>query len=164
MRRVSGGAVLFVVLTLGACSDKPQPAADAPPTAQAAAGEAPCVTKIVTDALPEWARTGFSGDGSGNPHVFSRNGDMVGVLFGNPLKAPPAADHNNKILWVSKAPINTPSDFAIVAKLAGTGETFQPKVDQAPGPSIIDMPRAGCWRFTLTWSGHVDTMDLTYSS
>jgi hypothetical protein len=158
-------AVLILVLVaLGGCSDKPDQSPQAAPTTRPAAPEAPCATRIVTDALPEWARTGFSGDGSGNPHVFSKNGDMVGVLFGNPLKAPPAADHNNKILWVSKLPIDTPSDFAIVANLVGTGETFRPKVDPAPGPSIIDLPKAGCWRLTLSWSGHVDTMDLTYSS
>jgi hypothetical protein len=151
-------AVLIPVLVLAGCSAKPQRAAL--PQAQ----PAPCVTKIETGALPVWARAGFSGDGSGNPHVFSKNGDMVGVLFGNPLTAPPAADRGNKILWVSKLPIATPSDFAIVATLAGTGETVRPRVDPAPGPSIIDLPEAGCWRLTLSWSGHVDTMDLTYSS
>jgi hypothetical protein len=145
-------AVLIPVLLLGSCTEKPRAAPE------------PCVTKIETGALPEWARTGFTGDGSGNPHVFSKNGDMLGVLFGNPLTAPPAADHNNKILWVSRLPINTPSDFTIVATLAGTGETAEPRVDPAPGPSTIDLPKAGCWRLTLSWSGHVDTMDLTYSS
>jgi len=144
--------VLIAVLLLGSCSEKPEQAAE------------PCVTKIEAGALPEWARTGFTGDGSGNPHVLSKNGDMLGVLFGNPLRATPAADHDNKILWVSKPPITMPSDFAIVASLTGTGETYRPKVDPAPGPSIIDLPRAGCWRLTLSWSGHVDTMDLTYSS
>ncbi|MCU7726313.1 hypothetical protein ODJ79_21500 [Actinoplanes sp. KI2] len=143
---------LIPVLMLGACRAEPQ------------ASPAPCVSKIETGALPEWARIGFSGDGSGNPHVFSKNGDMVGVLFGTPLSAPPAADHSNKILWVSKPPVSTPSDFSIVANLVGTGETVRPKVDPAPGPSIIDLPRPGCWRLTLSWSGHVDTMDLTYSS
>jgi len=154
----ASAAVLIPVLLLAACSAKPQRAASpqAPPE--------PCLTKIETGALPEWARTGFAGDGSGNPHVFSKNGDMLGVLFGNPLKAPPAADRGNKILWVSKPVITTPSDFSIVANLVGTGETFQPKVGPAPGPSIVDLPKAGCWRLTLSWSGHVDTMDLTYSS
>ena len=156
--------LILVLAALAGCSDKPDEAAQASLTTPPASPEAPCVTKIETGALPEWARTGFTGDGSGNPHVFSRNGDMVGVLFGNPLKAPPAADHNNKILWVSKLPIDTPSDFTIVANLVGTGETAEPRVDPAPGPSIVDLPRAGCWRLTLSWSGHVDTMDLTYSS
>ncbi len=144
--------MLILVLLLGSCSEKPPPA------------QAACVTKIETGALPVWARAGFSGDGSGNPHVFSKNGDMLGVLFGDPLKAPPAADHGNKILWVSRLPITTPSDFTIVAKLDGTGETVQPEVGPAPGPSIVDLPRPGCWRLTLRWSGHEDSMDLTYSS
>lgn len=145
-------AVLILVLVMGGCTTgKPAP-------------EAACVTRIVTDALPTWARTGFSGDGSGNPHVFSSNGDMVGVLFGNPLKAPPAEDHNNKILWVSKGPATVAGDLTITARRAGTGETAERKVDGGPGPSIIDLPEPGCWRLTLQWWGHTDTMDLTYSS
>jgi hypothetical protein len=31
-----------------------------------------------------------------------------------------------------------------------------------PGPSIIDLPRAGCWRFTLHWARSVDELDLAY--
>ena len=146
-------ALLIPVLLLGSCGEKPRPAA-----------AEPCVTRIETGPLPQWARGGFSDDGSGTPHVSSKKGDMVGVLFGSPLSAPPADDHSNKILWVSKPPVTMPSDFTIVASLAGTGETYRPKVDSAPGPSTVDLPRAGCWRLTLSWSGHVDTMDLTYSS
>jgi hypothetical protein len=31
-----------------------------------------------------------------------------------------------------------------------------------PGPSIINLPVPGCWRFTLRWSGQIDTTDLAY--
>jgi hypothetical protein len=32
-----------------------------------------------------------------------------------------------------------------------------------PGPSIIDLPAAGCWRVSLAWSGRTDTLDLQYT-
>jgi len=155
MNAIRGSAALILVLAIGGCTAKQE---------QELAAEPPCSTKIDTSALPTWARTGFSGDGSGNPHVFSKSGDMVGVLFGNPLTAPPATDHNNKILWVSKTPVTTGDNLKITAKLDGTGETAERQVDGGPGPSIIDLPKPGCWRFTLAWSGRTDTMDLTYSS
>ena len=33
-----------------------------------------------------------------------------------------------------------------------------------PGPSIIDLPAAGCWRLTLRWSGRSDVLDLRYAA
>ena len=158
MRRVT---VLLLVLALSGCTTRePQAAPPAQPTTAPAA----CGSPVVTDALPAWARTGFSGDGSGNPHVFGRSGDILGVLFGAPLQAPPAPDRGNKILWVSKAPLTPGDDLLITAKRDGSTETAERKVLGGPGPSIIDLPTAGCWRLTLRWSGHTDTMDLTYAS
>jgi hypothetical protein len=37
--------------------------------------------------------------------------------------------------------------------------------DSEPGeiyPSQITVPSPGCWRFTLAWPGHSDTVDLGY--
>jgi hypothetical protein len=95
--------------------------------------------------------------------VFGRAGDILGVLFGFPLNAPPADDHNNKILWVSRAPLTRGDDLLITAKLDGTTDTVDRKVLGGPGPSIVDLPKPGCWRLTLRWSGHTDTMDLAYT-
>jgi hypothetical protein len=86
------------------------------------------------------------------------------VLFGNPLSAPPAEDRSNKILWVSRLPVATGDTLRITAKLDGTSETTDREVPGGPGPSIIDLPRPGCWRLTLQWSDRTDTMDLTYAS
>jgi hypothetical protein len=36
------------------------------------------------------------------------------------------------------------------------------KVFGGPGPSIINLPSAGCWRLTLRWSGRSDSLDLQY--
>jgi hypothetical protein len=156
------GAALLVFLVAG-CSAKPQAAPRA--AATSATPATPCKSTVVTDPLPTWARAGFTGDGNGIPHVFSRSGDMLGVLFGSPLKAPPATDHNNKILWVPKIPLTMgdDNDLLITARLGGTGETAERKVTGGPGPSIIDLPRAGCWRLTLRWAGYTDEMDLVYT-
>jgi hypothetical protein len=42
------------------------------------------------------------------------------------------------------------------------GRTVSRAVPGGPGPSIINLPDAGCWRLTLTWSGGRDTLDLLY--
>jgi len=146
-------SLLVVVLLVAGCSA-------APPPSEAA----PCGSSIVTDALPEWARTGFSDDGAGVPHVFGRGGDILAVLFGNPLKATPDQGRANKILWVSRLPAKMGDTLRITATLDGaTPETVDRKVDGGPGPSIVDLPKPGCWRLTLKWQDRTDTMDLTYS-
>jgi hypothetical protein len=121
-----------------------------------------CGSAVQTGPLPTWARSGFSDDGAGAPHVFGTHGDILGVLFGGTLSAPPAPDRSNKILWVSRLPVTPGGSLEITARLAGTAETVQQTIPGGPGPSGVDLPRPGCWHFTLAWSGHTDTMDLTY--
>jgi hypothetical protein len=156
-------ALLVLVLLTAGCTAEPAATAT-PAPAPTPTSEAPCRMTVATDALPTWARAGFTGDGSGSPHVVSRDGDMLGVVFGAPLQAPPAPDRGNKILWVSKAALTPGDDLLITAKRDGSTETAERKVMGGPVPSIIDLPTAGCWRLTLRWSGHTDTMDLTYAS
>ncbi|GAB2586239.1 hypothetical protein Aab01nite_51830 [Paractinoplanes abujensis] len=130
--------------------------------AQPRAGEQ-CGETIRTDALPEWARAGFSWDGSGTKHVYSAEGDILAILFGHPLSSPSAPDRSNKILWVARDQYEH-GDLRIDAELAGTTTRAEAKVAGGPGPSIIDLPRPGCWHVTLTWPGHTDSMDLTYGA
>ena len=89
---------------------------------------------------------------------------MAALLWADPLLSPRPTDHNNKILWVS--PTNSSSDLRISAqRMIGSTKVGSPvgrKLIGGPGPSIIDMPAAGCWRFTLRWSGQLDTLDLRY--
>jgi hypothetical protein len=96
---------------------------------------------------------------------------MVGVLFGYPLSQPPADGRNNKILWVAgpasprpRDPSAAPGhdDLVIEARLDGTGEPVQRRISGGPGPSIVDLPKPGCWRLTLSWAGRTDEMDLEY--
>jgi hypothetical protein len=86
----------------------------------------------------------------------------VAAIFGYPLSAIPRPNGpNNKILWVAKTSFET-GDLVIDAKLDGTTVTENRIVPGGPGPSIVDLPQAGCWRLTLTWPGHTDTLDLIY--
>ncbi|WP_328476123.1 hypothetical protein OHA21_21090 [Actinoplanes sp. NBC_00393] len=152
-------AVGFALLLLAGCTATSEPSG---PPSPSPAPARPCGSPVSTAALPEWARAGFSWDGSGTKHVLGDQGEIVAILFGAPLTSPPAEDHSNKILWVSRQPVDTPADLKISAVLDGTEVRADENVAGGPGPSIIDLPQAGCWRLTLTWSGRTDTMDLTY--
>jgi hypothetical protein len=122
----------------------------------APAGSSGCAGNVSTDILPAWARDGFSAAGLHTPHVFSTKGDIVGILF-VPLRAHQPAGTNNKILWVAKDGYGA---LHITAELDGSQTTATRTVDL--GPSIVDLPAAGCWQLTLTWPGHSDTMALQY--
>jgi hypothetical protein len=97
------------------------------------------------------------------PYVLGQRGDIVGVLFGHPLAAPRPAGRSNKILWVSRLPLEQGSPLEITARLAATGQTVTQQVRGGPGQSIVDLPTPGCWRLTVRWSGHRDVLDLTYA-
>jgi hypothetical protein len=140
---VAGGAAA-VTLTRGEDS------------ATAPAGSSACTGNISTNTLPTWARTGFSPDGLHTPHVFGANGDIVGILFGE-LRAHQPEGTNNKILWVAK---NGDGTLHISAQLEGSDTTETRTVNL--GPSIVDLPTAGCWQLKLTWPGHSDTIAFRY--
>jgi len=95
------------------------------------------------------------------------------VVFDDPLRAPAVDDHGNKILWVTRLGGvgqattfggDTSPDLKIHATLNGFDLAVDREVAGGPGPSIIDMPRAGCWTFALSWSGHHDSLTVPYWS
>jgi hypothetical protein len=94
--------------------------------------------------------------------VLGRQGDILAVLFGGTLSSPPAPDRSNKILWVARLPVTPGGSLEITAQLDGTTEIVNQTIAGGPGPSGVDLPRPGCWHFTLAWSGRTDAMDLTY--
>jgi hypothetical protein len=120
------------------------------------AGSSACTGNISTATLPTWARAGFSPDGLHTPHVFGTKGEIVGILFVE-LRAHQPDGINNKILWVAKDGHGT---LHISAKLEGSNTTATRTVNL--GPSIVDLPAAGCWQMTLTWPGYSDTIALQY--
>jgi len=137
------------MLLLAGCTSAPTPPSE-------------CASVVRDDAIPEWARTGFSGDPR-MPHVMSERGDIVAILFGYPLSQPPRPGVSNKILWVAREPTQR-DPMRIEARRDGTGDPVAREVTGGPGPSIVDMPRAGCWQFALSWSGRTDSVDLTYTA
>lgn len=153
-------ATLFIGVSVGshrtrAASPHPAPVVVHPVPA--------CTGNVPSRVLPPWARGGFTHAEPRMPYVLSARGDIAAILFGNPLAAPPRPSLNNKILWVSRVP-TTPGDPLVVdARLDGSRTTARRTVPGGPGPSIIDLPRSGCWHLTLKWSQHTDLMDLRYS-
>jgi hypothetical protein len=131
-----------------------------------------CPSAIGVGPLPTWAQVGFSPPGQPVRQVRGIRGQILGVVFADPLRAPPKPGHGNKILWLAAPGASSTSGPAdpsasaamrIDATLAGGQLTVRRTVPGGPGPSLVDMPRAGCWRFDLTWDGHQDTVMLPYS-
>jgi hypothetical protein len=114
-----------------------------------------------------WARAGFSDSRPRIAHTLGRSRRIVAILFGDPLSAPPIKERNNKILWVARTPLTTPADLHISAQQMSSsrplGKPVSRRVEGGPGPSIIDLPRAGCWRLTLRWGSRHDELDLAYA-
>jgi hypothetical protein len=126
----------------------------------------PCREEIRRAVIPTWARAGFSEARPRLPHAIGRQGDIAALLFGYPLTSPPPEMRANKILWVSRVPLEPPSDLRISAQRMRGGERLGPVVrrlvEGGPGPSTINLPAPGCWRLRLGWSGHRDELDLVY--
>jgi hypothetical protein len=153
----AGRPALVAAVVLSGCTAAPSaaPAVSAAPTG--------CAYHVRRDALPDWARSGFS-DPSGTPYVMGTKGEILGVLFGYPLTEPsPSGGRTNKILWLSRV-ATYPDTLKISARLDGSGEPVTREVSGGPGSSIIDLPHPGCWHLTLNWSRHTDTLDLRYES
>lgn len=164
------GTVAVVACLTSGCT----PASPTTPVASTATpAPSACSYAVRQDVLPAWARAGFSDPSpSGIPFVLGDEGRILGVIFGYPLTAPPpSTGRANKILWTASPASDDRStdpaasaDLRIDARLAGSTEVVHREVPGGPGPSIIDMPRPGCWHLTLTWSKHTDTLDLRYES
>ena len=128
--------------------------------ARAASGSPESCTEPNRGVLPEWARTGFSDPEPRMPHVVGDDGKIAAILFGDPLTSPPDPERGNKILWVSRDEVVPLSDLQIRAE--HDGDVVNRVVRGGPGPSIIELPEAGCWHMTLRWSGRSDTLALQY--
>ena len=157
---------------LTACTTSPSlsPTASATHLSDSASS---CASAIKVGPLPAWARTGFHPPDQPVHQLLGRAGHILGVVFDDPLRAPAVDDHGNKILWVTRlvgegqattVGGDTSPDLKIHATLNGFDLAVDREVAGGPGPSIIDMPRAGCWTFALSWSGHHDSLTVPYWS
>lgn len=165
MNRTAGHAILLILLA--ACtSSQPQSQAKASPTAAAHTFAGGCADTVLTDAEPPaWAQGGWShakGTPWPVPWAFGTHGNTVAYLFATQLVAgnsPRADGSNNKVLWESN---DNPSGGGVVVEGRPLGQS-QPVVTIAGGPSIVDVPTAGCWTFRLSWSAngqHTSTINL----
>ncbi len=76
----------------------------------------PCRSDVQNVVLASWARGGFGDPRRRLPHVLSASGNIVAILFGYPLGSPPARDHSDKILWVSRAATDPGFNLRIAAR------------------------------------------------
>lgn len=125
-----------------------------------------CQSHVRIGVLPVWARAGFSDARPRVPYELGASGRIAAIPFGA-LNSPPSASHTNKILWVSHVSPRSGTSLRILAqRMTGTRTDGMPVtrvVSGGPGPSIIDLPAAGCWRLILRWSGWTDQLDLRYN-
>lgn len=173
--RQGAALILLAVLAAAGCTSTQAPgpakppatitssAASPGPVPQAAAAGA-CPAAITPRPLPTWARPGFTPPTVAMPYVMGAQENIVAILWAehDPLRAPPLADRSNKILWVSRLGLQPTDPLQIRATLSGTGRTVTREVTGGPGPSIINLPTAGCWSLNLSWSGHQDHLELRY--
>jgi hypothetical protein len=163
------GAVGVLLLILaGGCTTSPAAPAQVHPSpsvpVHSFAGG--CAGTVLTDAEPPvWAQDGWS-VAKGTPWpvrwALGTQGDTVAYLFATQLVAggsPRADGSQNKVLWEAK---DSPSGANVLVEGQPSGSS-QPVVKIAGGPSITDVPTAGCWTFRLSWGSngqHSSTINL----
>lgn len=172
MRR--GIAILFSVLIAAGCTSTPDaaapasstaadsPVADGPAASQLSGG---CgTTPVRSGELPAWTESAHPPQ---MPWVMSREGNLVGAVFGYPLLSPGAQfGRQNKILWIVREPRNG-SDLVLTLRPAGGGDavTVSAPDGSSPGeiyPSGVDVPAPGCWDVVAEWDGNRATLELSY--
>jgi hypothetical protein len=130
-------------------------------------------TTLHRGTLPAWAEPAFSAGGSSAspwPYGVAQHGTVVAVVFGFPLRAgTPRADRANKVLWIMRLPRRGSPLSITAAPLSDGGGRARVHAtwpaDSGPGeiyPSYVNVPHAGCWRVTVRWAHHTDTIDLPY--
>ena len=164
-RAVSGFGIVAVValVSLGIASIVPNGNGSAPP-ATTPAGPAVCATPSTTVPIPSWAVD--AQPPAGVPRLLSPDGNVLAVLFANPLTSPLAAgEGNNKVLWVVREPRGG-QPLRITATLPGSRTVHDSfPANAGPGqvyPSGTDVPKPGCWHFALAWNGHHSSINLRY--
>jgi hypothetical protein len=129
-------------------------------------------TQFLRGGLPTWTAPAFSDSTPGPtpwPAAISERGTVAAVVFGYPLRAGNPTGRMNKVLWIMKLP-RQGSPLRIEARPVDAAKplirsTFP--ADSSPGeiyPSYVNVPKAGCWRLTLRWAGHEDSIDLHYDA
>jgi hypothetical protein len=148
-RRLGGALCALLILPAVACTSS----SSSPAKASVYVLPGGCAGTVVTDSEPPtWAQAGFTIK-KGTPWVpwaLGTDGNAVAYLFARQLVAGPSPrtdGTNNKILWVLK----DSSFSAVEGRPMGR---VQPVIEIPAGPSIVDVPTAGCWTFRALWGAH----------
>jgi hypothetical protein len=150
-RRSCFGIAAFLLIVVSGCAQSraaaPQRSTPLPGHSETVA----CAGTVVADTQPpSWALAGWIHPTVTTwpvPWAIGQPDDAIAYLFARRLvagKSPRVDGTSNKVLWVVKDPV--PS---IVQ-----GHPFgrsSPTITVAGGPSIVDVPTAGCWTFELRW-------------
>ena len=126
---------------------------------------AACQPHAVDGVIPGWASSGFHPAAYHMYYELGRSDRIVALLWARPLRSPQSPRYANKILWVSRLPVNGSPMLIGAQQMKGTRDVGMPVTETVvggPGPSYVNMPSPGCWRMTLTWSGYRDSLDLDY--
>jgi hypothetical protein len=163
-RLLTAAALAGLLAACSSASDDPAAKVSSPTPRSSAASS--CDTAVRHGPLPVWARTGFEPADQTVRYVIGEKRTIVGVVFGYPLVAGERQDgKGNKFLWVGRhVDASVPADLEITARLNGTGVEVKRSVHGGPGPSLVDLPRPGCWTLDLSWGGGSDHMVVPYSS
>jgi len=158
----SGVGIAVLILLSEGCTSSSTAQVHSSPSVPVNSFAGGCGGTLLTDALPPtWAQVGWNQPQApwGVPWALGTGSDAVAYVFATQLVAgssPRVDGTNNKVLWVAKG---GPPNFVVEAHPLGAG---QPVVTIAGGPSIVDVPTAGCWTFHLTWglSGQVGSSTI----
>jgi hypothetical protein len=163
----AGLAALLILLASG-CTSSPPAAAQVrqSPSVSVHSFAGGCAGTVLTDAEPPgWAQGGWTHT-RGTPWpvrwAFGTRGDTIAYVFATQLVAggsPRRDGSNNKVLWEAR---DDSSGATVVVEGRPLSQP-QPVVTIAGGPSIVDVPTAGCWTFRLSWSAngqHSSTINL----
>jgi hypothetical protein len=164
LSRVSG-AVALVICVLGLGTMPPDVSAAAAPSSSSAPVSCGATRVHADHELPAW--TADANPPAGVPYAVSRSGNVTAILFGDPLRSGTHTDRANKILWIMRSPRADQPLHLSAHPLHARAPLLRSQVPagSSPGeiyPSILDVPRRGCWHVTLEWNGHHATIDLRY--
>lgn len=166
------GAIVCMAALLVACSNqaRSRPAPSTSPTVQPSVVSTGCgSTPVLHSGIPAWLD---HAGGNNNPtflnYVIAHPPLAAGFLFSYPLRAGHPEDPANKVLWVSRTPINGPLiiDGHPLGAQSPTVHDERPD-NSAPGqiyPDGSDVPVAGCWEFDLRWASNHVQVELNYTT
>jgi hypothetical protein len=121
-------------------------------------------TPLKIGRLPRW--TLAAKPPTGLPFAISRHRDVVGILFGYPLRAGHRSNPANKVLWIVNLARHA-RPLVLVGRIEGGHRVVHllEPADSGPGPiypSNVDVPVAGCWNFSISWGRHTDGISLLF--